>query len=125
MNDWRNLPSQQEVNRVSNWGLLSVAAMLVAAFVPIGISKLVPGLPIAAALAIFGALMIPVFICFGITIQHTVRSLKLRKAEQREGRIIYSNKVGAFLDQHPRIVIAVALGGSLMVALVWTLLENK
>ncbi len=37
-----------------------------------------------------GVLMIPVFVCYGILVRHMVRSLKLRKAEQREGRIVYT-----------------------------------
>jgi hypothetical protein len=123
MKEWANLPSQKEVDRYANWGLLGVVAMVVAAGVPIGLSKLVPGLPFAAAMAIFGVLMIPVFVCYGVAFRHMVRSLKLRKAEQRDGRIVYTNRVGAFIDQHPYVVGSVLIGGALIGALIWTLLE--
>lgn len=39
---------------------------------------------------IFGVLLIPVFVTFGITVRRVVRSLMLRNAEQREGRIVFA-----------------------------------
>jgi hypothetical protein len=123
VNDWEKLPSQKEVDRYANWGLIAVVAMVVAAGVPIGLSKLVPGLPFAAAMVVFGVLMIPVLVCYGIAFRHMVRSLKLRKFEQREGRIVYTNRVGAYIDQHPYVVASGLIGGALIGALIWTLLK--
>ncbi len=80
MND---LPSQKEVDRYANWAFITFVALVVAAAVPIGLSTFVPGLPFAALMVVFGVLMIPVFVCYGIAGRHVVRSLKLRKAEQR------------------------------------------
>lgn len=125
MNDWGDLPSQREVSRFANWGFITIGAMAVAAGVPIGLSKLMPGLSLAALMVIFGVLMIPVLICYGILARHMFRSLKLRKVEQREGRIVYTNRVGAFVDQHTYVLAFVVIGGALLIALIWTLLENK
>jgi hypothetical protein len=125
MNDWGKLPSQKEVSRFANWGLITIVAMAVAAGVPLGLSKLVPGLPFPALMVIFGVLMIPVFVGYGIAVRHVVRSLKLRKAEQREGRIVYTNRVGAFIDQHTYVTAFLVIAGALLVALIWTLLDNK
>jgi len=125
MNDWGNLPSQRELNRFANWGFITIGALAVAAGVPIGLSKLLPGLPFAALMAIFGVLMIPVLVCFGILARHMFRSVTLRKAEQHEGRVLYTNSVGRVLDQHPYAVASVVIGASLLIALIWTLLSNK
>jgi hypothetical protein len=125
MNDRGNLPSQKEVSRFANTGLITVVAMLVAAGVPIGLSKLMPGLPFAALIVIFGVLMIPVLVGYGLAIRHMVRSVRLRNTEQREGRIVYTNRIGGLLGQHPYAVASVVIGGSLLIALIWTLLANK
>lgn len=125
MNDRGNLPSQKELDRFANWGFVTIGAMAVAAGVPIGLSKLLPGLPFTALMVIFGVLMIPVFVCYGILARHMFRSLKLRKAEQREGRIVYTNRVGRLIDQRPQVVASVVIGGALLIALIWTVLENK
>lgn len=125
MNDLRDLPSQKELIRFANWGCITIGAMAVAAGVPIGLSKLLPGLSFTALMVIFGVLMIPVFFCFGILVRHMFRSVKLRKAEQGEGRIVYTNKVGHVMDQHPYAVASVVIGVALLIALIWTLLSNK
>jgi hypothetical protein len=123
MNDWWNLPSGQQVDRTANWGLITAAVAVVAAGVPIGLSMV--GLPVAATIVIFGVLTIPVLLCLGNTIRHAIRSLKLRKREQREGRIVYSSRIGRLLDQHQYAVASLVIGGALLVALIWTLLEKK
>jgi amino acid permease len=125
MNDMKDLPSQEEVTRSANWGFITIIATVVAVCVPIGLLMLVPGLPVAALMVIFGVLVIPVFVACVISFRHAVRSMKLRRAERREGRIIYTNRVGAFMDQHSYLLAFVIIGGSLLIALVWTLLENK
>jgi hypothetical protein len=83
------------------------------------------GLPVAATIVIFGVLTIPVLLCLGNTIRHAIRSLKLRKREQREGRIVYSSRIGQLLDQHQYAVASLVIGGALLVALIWTLLEKN
>jgi hypothetical protein len=125
VNDWGNLPSQKEVSRFANTGLITIFAMLVAAGVPIGLSKLMPGLPFAALIVIFGVLMIPVLVGYGLAIRHMVRSVRLRSSEQREGRIVYTNRLGGLMGQHPYAAASVVIGGSLLIALIWTLLANK
>jgi hypothetical protein len=125
MNDWGDLPSQRELDRFANWGFVTVGAMAVAAGVTFGLSKLAPGLPAVALTAIFGVLMIPFLVAFGITFRHMLRSLQFRKAEQREGRIVYTNRLGAFVDQHPLISASFFIGAALLGAVIWTLLENR
>jgi len=125
MNGVKDLPSQKEVSRSATWGYITIIATVVAVCVPIGLSMLVPRLPIAALMVIFGVLVIPVLVACVISLRHVVRAMMLRRAEQREGRIIYTNSVGAFMDQHSYLLAFVIIGGSLLIALVWTLLENK
>jgi hypothetical protein len=125
MNDRGNLPSQKEVSRFANTGLITIVAMAVAAGVPIGLSKLVPGLPFAALMVIFGVMMVPVLVGYGLAIRHMVRSVKLRTGEQSEGRIVSANRLGGLLEQHPYAVASVVIGGSLLIALIWMLLGNK
>ena len=55
-----------------------------------------------AGIPVFGVLLIPVLVGYGIAFRHMLRSLKLRRAEQRERRIVYPNRVGGFVDQHPK-----------------------
>jgi hypothetical protein len=125
MTDMRDLPSQREVNSYANWAIITVAFMFVAAGVPIGLWKLFPGLSFAALMVIFGVCMIPVFVTFGIAIRHGVKSWKLRRAEQKAGGIVYTNKIGAFMDQHMGVVAIVVIGGSLIIAVIWAVLDPK
>ena len=125
MADMRDLPSQREVNSYANWALITIVLMFVAAGVPIGLWKLFPGLSFTALMAIFGVCMIPVFVTFGVAIRHGVKSWKLRKAEQKEGRIAHRNKVGAFMDQHTSVLAVVVIGGSLIVAVIWEILDPR
>jgi hypothetical protein len=125
MTDMRDLPSQREVNSYANWAIITVAFMFVAAGVPIGLWKLFPGLSFAALMVIFGLCMIPVFVTFGIAIRHGVKSWKLRRAEQKAGGIVYTNKIGAFMDQHMGVVAIVVIGGSLIIAVIWAVLDPK
>ena len=125
MTDMRDLPSQKEVNSYANLALITIVFMFVAAGVPIGLWKLFPGLSFTALMVIFGVCMIPVFVTFGIAIRHGVKSWKLRKAEQKEGRIVYANKVGAFMDQHMSVLAVVIIGGSLIIAVIWAVLDPR
>ena len=84
-----------------------------------------PWLPFAALMVIFSVLMVPVLFSYGIAGRHVIRSLKLRKAEHREGRIVYTNRVGGLIDQHPYVVLSVVIGVTVVVVLIWTLLELK
>jgi sterol desaturase/sphingolipid hydroxylase (fatty acid hydroxylase superfamily) len=76
-------------------------------------------------MVIYGVLIIPVFVALGVLVRHGVRYMKLRRAEQREGRIVYTNRVGAFMDEHSYVLSFVVIAGALLIAVVWTLLENK
>jgi hypothetical protein len=125
MNEWRNLPSQEELSRFANWGLISVGVMSVAAGVPIGLSKLVAGLSFALAMGVFGVLMIPVFVCMGIAFRHLAKCFTLRKSERSQGRAIPANGVGRFMDAHPIGLASVVIAGALAIAVVWTVLEHK
>lgn len=125
MNDWGNLPSQKELDRFANWGFVTIGAMAVAAGVPIGLQKLFPGLSLTALLLIFGALMIPVFVGCGIVARHAFRSVQLRKAEQRDGRIVYTNRVGRFMDRYPYIIASVVVGVALLIGVISVILGNR
>jgi hypothetical protein len=125
MTDMRDLPSQREVNSYANWALITIVLMFAAAGVSFGLWKLFPGLSFAALMVILGLCMIPVFTTFGIAIRHGIRSWKLRRAEQKAGGIVYTNKIGAFMDQHMGVVAIVVIGGSLIIAVIWAVLDPK
>ena len=43
----------------------------------------------------------------------------------KEGRIVYANKVGAFMDQHMSVLAVVIIGGSLIIAVIWAVLDPR
>jgi hypothetical protein len=99
--------------------------MAVAVGVMLGIWKLVPGLPFAVAMVIWGVLVIPALVCLGIAWRYAMRSLKLRRAERLDWRSDWGGRLGVFVDVHPYVVVSTVVGGALAIAVIWTLLENK
>jgi hypothetical protein len=99
--------------------------MAVAVGVIFGISKLVPGLRFAILMVIWGVLVIPAFVCLGITLRHAIRGVKLRRAERLDGQSDWGGRLGAFVDVHPYVVLSMVVGTALMYATIWAVVENK
>jgi hypothetical protein len=99
--------------------------MAVAVGMMLGVWKLVPGLPFAVLMVMWGVLLTPVLVGYWIMARHALRSLRLRRAERLDGRSDWGGRLGVFVDVHPYVVVSTVVGGALAIAVIWTLLENK
>jgi len=123
--DPRNLPSHKVIGRSVDWIGYTIGAAVVATVTTLLIAKLLPQIPAGIDLVIFGVLMVPVLVCFGIAMRHLMVAARMRRAEMQEGLITYPNALLRFMDEHPYVFALIVTAGALLVVLIWTLLEHR
>jgi hypothetical protein len=121
----RNLPSDQAYERFVNWVGYTILALAVAAGVPMGIHLLWPAVPFAAEMVILGILAIPVFVCQAMVWRQLGLSIRLRRTERERGQIIYTNRLGRFMDEHPYSLGFGIAGVGIVIAALWTISAHK